>query len=52
MNLNKQEIDLIMQILENCRVDAILEENELDVDELGIIMAKLGNENYKELYLT
>jgi hypothetical protein len=50
VDLSKREVDLLLDILDSMRIDAILEENDLCQDELGIIMAKLGREDMRCIY--
>ena len=50
IELNKKEIKLLLEILDSLRVDSIVGDNNLDQDELGSLMAKLGDESMKFIY--
>ena len=41
MKLTENEIDILLGLLDTARIDAILEDNTLDPDELQIITEKL-----------
>lgn len=51
MELTKQEKRLLLDILDSIRIDAILEQNNMNHDEIGLIMAKLGDKMMKKLYI-
>jgi hypothetical protein len=50
IELDKSEVDLLLRILDTSRVDSIVGDNNLDQDDIGRIMAKLGDESMKILY--
>lgn len=50
VNLEESEVNILLEILDSTRIDAILEEIDLCQDELGVIMAKLGREDMKGVY--
>lgn len=49
--LTKNEKEILLNILDSERIDSINGDNKLDQDELGLIMAKLGREDMKDIYL-
>jgi hypothetical protein len=49
--LTKKEIQTSLNILDSARIDAALGDNDMDQDELGTIMAKLGREDMAKIYL-
>lgn len=51
VKLTKIEVDILLDLLRVARVDAILEDNNYDQDELGLLMAKLGEPDMVDVYL-
>lgn len=51
VKLTQQEADTLLDLLRAARVDSILDDNTYDQDELGLLMAKLGESDMIEIYL-
>lgn len=51
VKLTQMEVDILLDLLRQARVDAILYENFYDQDDLGLIMAKLGEPDMIDIYL-
>ena len=51
VKLTQQEADTLLDLLRIARVDSILDDNTYDQDELGLLMAKLGESDMIEIYL-
>lgn len=50
-NITDNEKKVLLDVLDTVRLDAILEENKFDQDEIGLIMAKLGDKEMESIHL-
>ena len=51
VELTFREINILLDILDSTRIDSILGDNHFCQDELGLIMAKLGRDDMKSVYI-
>lgn len=49
--LTQTEKEILLDLLDSARIEALLEENKFDPDDLGLLMAKLGRKDMIDVYL-
>lgn len=52
IKLTDSEKEILLKLLDSERIDAIVGDSNFDQDDLGMIMAKFGREDMKEVYLS